>query len=465
MKLSYESLAEFKRSAKNLITLEDGEKHLFEELFYLVENGEHEASFILLKKRFARNRNKEHLGTGESNEEYNKIVKSLVDLINKFEEKDFEGIKTLKAQKDELQVLNLQLKTCADEKKHLQDANTTYIQENIRLKAEKDKANVFEKQVKELQAQIAEKEQFISRLSQNNLTEWESEKQKLEKEILQVKQAITKLEKENKELQRQLAEKTQAFSRLQAEYNALKKNKPNFYIETVMGISFKMIKIPATEAFEMGGKVGRDDKNGIEIKSDQTLHTVKLSSFYMAETPVTQALWQAVMGNNPSLIKGDNLPVTDVSWHDAQAFISKLAEMGLGGYCLPSEAQWEYAARGNENYLFAGSDNLASVGWYGENAKTFMPVKTRNANAFGLYDMSGNVWEWCQDVYKSDYYKECKAKGVVTNPIYEGSGSDRVGRGGSWLNDASYCSSAYRDNYTPTFSVNCFLGFRLSRTE
>jgi len=215
------------------------------------------------------------------------------------------------------------------------------------------------------------------------------------------------------------------------------------------------------------------EKNMVYIKGGQFTmgedfiekHEVILTPYYIGKYQVTQKEWQEVMGNNPSEFKGDNLPVEQVSWNDVQEFIQKLNKLTGQKYCLPSEAQWEYAARGGQNFEYAGSDNLDEVAWYDKNSgdKTHH-VGQKKANGYGLYDMSGNVWEWCQDVCNSDYYKECKAKGVVTNPIYEGSGSDRVLRGSSWLGSASDCASALRGSGTPTHSYS-LLGFRLAKID
>ena len=202
---------------------------------------------------------------------------------------------------------------------------------------------------------------------------------------------------------------------------------------------------------------------------DEYQHRVTLSSFYMGKYQVTQAQWQAVMGNNPSHFKGDNLPVESVSWDNIQVFLEKLNTLyspplgGQGGgfFRLPTEAEWEYAARGgnkSQGYTYAGSNNLNEVAWYcdNSNSKTH-PVGQKKPNELGIYDMSGNVWEWCQDWYNGDYYKNSPAN----NPTGPTSGTYRVLRGGSWNNYlAVYCRVAHRYYGTPSYR-GFYYGFRL----
>ncbi len=189
-------------------------------------------------------------------------------------------------------------------------------------------------------------------------------------------------------------------------------------------------------------------------------HSVTLSSYYIGETEVTQALWQAVMGSNPSEFTGDSRrPVEQVSWEDCQRFISRLNSLTGQQFHLPTEAQWEYAARGgskSRGYKYSGSNDVGSVAWYYENSSsTTHPVKTKSPNELGLYDMSGNVWEWCQDWY-GDY-----SSGSQTNPTCASSGSYRVCRGGCGGNGARGCRVSYRSNYTPSDRGNN-LGLRLA---
>ena len=181
--------------------------------------------------------------------------------------------------------------------------------------------------------------------------------------------------------------------------------------------------------------------------NEKPVHSVTLSSFYICKYEVTQALWEAVMGSNPSNWKGDDLPVECVSWYDCQTFIRKLNALTGKNFRLPTEAEWEFAARGGNNsrgYKYAGSNNIETVAWYDGNSggKTHV-VGTKSPNELGLYDMSGNVWEWCQDWYGS------YSSASQTNPTGASSGSDRVLRGGDWFTIARCSRSSNRINGTP----------------
>ena len=194
--------------------------------------------------------------------------------------------------------------------------------------------------------------------------------------------------------------------------------------------------------------------------SDESpVHNVTLSAFSIGQTEVTQELWTAVMGSNPSNWLGSKLPVETVSWGDCQIFITKLNQLTGKTFRLPTEAEWEYAARGgskSQGYKYSGSNTIDDVAWYGSNSdnKTH-EVATKQANELGIYDMSGNVWEWCQDWYGT------YSSTAQSNPAGASSGSDRVYRGGSWSNTATHCRVANRGNSTPTYT-NCRLGFRLA---
>jgi hypothetical protein len=161
--------------------------------------------------------------------------------------------------------------------------------------------------------------------------------------------------------------------------------------------------------------------------NEKPAHKVKLSSFEIGVYEVTQREWQAVMGSNPSSFKCPDCPVETVSWEDVQKYIRKLNQLTGSNFRLPTEAEWEYAARGGNSqdpYTYAGSNSLSSYGWYDHNSgsKTH-PVGQKRPNGLGLYDMSGNVWEWCSDWYDSDYYSTCKSQGTVSNPSGPKSGS------------------------------------------
>ena len=194
--------------------------------------------------------------------------------------------------------------------------------------------------------------------------------------------------------------------------------------------------------------MGGTSEHGSDAESDEKpTHNVTLSSYYICKYEVTQALWRAVMGSNPSNFKGDNLPVECVSWNDCQTFIKRLNSYTGRDFRLPTEAEWEFAARGgnySRHYKYSGSNNIDDVAWYGDNSDDCThPVGTKQANELGLYDMSGNVWEWCSDWYGSySSYSQ-------NDPTGPNSGSERVMRGGSWFLSARICRSSCRINRTP----------------
>ncbi len=223
---------------------------------------------------------------------------------------------------------------------------------------------------------------------------------------------------------------------------------------TVNGVSFNMVYVEGG-TFTMGATA----EQGADASDDEKpAHSVTLSSYSIGQTEVTQELWKAVMGEKPSYFKGSKNPVEIVSYEDCLTFISKLNSLTGQNFRLPTEAEWEYAARGgkySKGYKYSGSNNIDNVAWYTNNSgsKTH-PVATKQANELGLYDMTGNVWEWCSDWY--DKYK----KSSQTNPQGPRSGSFRVIRGGSWFDSARYCRVSYRFNSLPD-GGDGFLGVRL----
>ena len=220
------------------------------------------------------------------------------------------------------------------------------------------------------------------------------------------------------------------------------------------GISIDMIRVDAG-TFMMGATSEMKDP----YYDEKPVHQVTLTNdYYIGKYEVTQALWQAVMGSNPSSFKGDNLPVERVSWNDCQDFISKLNRLTGKRFRLPTEAEWEYAARGgrkSKGYQYSGSNNLSDVAWYYDNSgSSTHAVGTKQANELGIHDMTGNVWEWCQDWYSS------YPSSSQTNPTGPASGSIRVSRGGSWYDNARICRSSYRNYSTPDYR-GFNLGLRL----
>jgi formylglycine-generating enzyme required for sulfatase activity len=220
----------------------------------------------------------------------------------------------------------------------------------------------------------------------------------------------------------------------------------------------EMVAIPPG-SFDMGSTNGDSD--------EKPQHRVSIAqAFALGKTEVTQGQWKAIMGSNPSRFTqcGDNCPVERVSWNDAQEFIRKLNAQTGKQYRLPSEAEWEYACRAGQQTKYCGSDDLGSVAWYGayadpvgNSAKSTNPVASRQANAWGLYDMSGNVWEWVEDSHH-DSYNGAPADGSA----WQGDGAKRVLRGGSWLNIPQFARAACRFRNEPAIRLDG-IGFRLAR--
>ena len=249
--------------------------------------------------------------------------------------------------------------------------------------------------------------------------------------------------------------------------------------------AFTVRGVPFTMVYVQGGTftMGATSEQGSDAHYDEKpVHRVTLSNYYIGQTEVNQELWYAVMEGNPSKFKGNKRPVENVSWNDCQTFISKLNSMTGEHFRLPTEAEWEYAARGgnkSRRYKYSGSNNLSDVAWHYESADGeiywkgedqiifYSPnhvaeelegtynVATKSPNELSIYDMSGNVMEWCNDWFGS--YNS----GSRTNPKGPSSGSFRVNRGGSWINYARCCRVAFRDHNSPTSTFNN-LGLRLA---
>lgn len=233
---------------------------------------------------------------------------------------------------------------------------------------------------------------------------------------------------------------------------------------TVNGVPFKMLRIPAGE-FQMGSP-----SNEPQRVDNETQHQVRITKdFWISETEVSQGLWKAVMGSNPSHFRncGDACPVEQVSWDDCQEFIRKLNGIVSGGFRLPTEAEWEYACRAGTTKPFntgscLNTDQANYNGNYplsgcskGEYRKRTIRVGSFAPNAWGLYDMHGNVWEWCEDWYRGDY-----PSASATDPVGPSSIPARVIRGGSWWLFAADCRSASRLGHLSSLRKS-YLGFRL----
>ncbi|MBC6995555.1 formylglycine-generating enzyme family protein [Neolewinella lacunae] len=244
----------------------------------------------------------------------------------------------------------------------------------------------------------------------------------------------------------------------------------------VNGYSFHLRNLPGADHFLMGS----ENEEAESFDDEKPQHSRNIAPFALAEHPVTQALWTAVhtqasarglefdeelLRPNSAYFPGPNRPVENVSWIDAHEFcrvLNELLDKPKGYFRLPSEAEWEYAARaGKRETLYAGSNQLNEVGWYdGNNDKETMPVGLLTPNAFGLFDLSGNVWEWCEDDWHENYNNHpLGSEAWVDDPAERAEG--RVQRGGSWSDYAGYCRCAFRYLRRPGF--RCFnLGFRLA---
>ena len=218
---------------------------------------------------------------------------------------------------------------------------------------------------------------------------------------------------------------------------------------TVNGVLFKMIMV-AGGTFQMGKSAGGGDVPPV--------HDVTLSDYYIGETEVTQELWKAVMRSNPSNFNGPQKPVEQVSWGDCQKFITKLNELTGLDFRLPTEAEWEFAAKGgtkSKGYLYSGSNTIDDVAWCYGNTNMTHEVAKKAPNELGIYDMSGNVWEWCQDwhgIYSSE---------AQTNPTGPSSGSFHIFRGGGWFYSAERCRTVFRYGYNPSLCAGS-IGLRLA---
>jgi formylglycine-generating enzyme required for sulfatase activity len=225
------------------------------------------------------------------------------------------------------------------------------------------------------------------------------------------------------------------------------------------GVTLEMVYIEGG-SFEMGsrglwGIIGEKDRD----KDEGPAHRVDLDGFWMGKFEATQEQYEAVMGTNPSLFKGAKNPVETVSWDDATEFCVKLSSKTGRTFRLPTEAEWEYACRAGSlsRFSFGDSDSdLGDYAWFsGNSGRTTHPVGQKEPSACGLYDMHGNVWEWCADWFGS------YSSGVQKNPTGPSSGSDRVDRGGGWYSYPGDCRSAFRDDFSPGFTSDG-LGFRVA---
>ena len=302
-----------------------------------------------------------------------------------------------------------------------------------------------------LQSKYAEEALSISRLikEEEELKLTESQLKKSQMEYAALKQQYDEEKKYIEEVKKK--EKEEEAKRLATE----EEKRKAFREFTVNGVTFKMIRVEGGP-FQMGATSEQGSDAG---DSEKPVHSVTLSEYMIGETEVTQELWEAVMGENPSYFKGTKNPVEYVSWDDCQEFIRKLNTMTGIKFRLPTEAEWEFAARGgnkSQGYKYSGNNNINEVAWYGGNSDhNTHPVGTKKANELGIYDMSGNVFEWCADWY-GDY-----GSSAQKDPKGPSQGSDRVLRGGSWLDGARSCRVSNRSDSAPD-NFSGFLGLRLA---
>jgi sulfatase modifying factor 1 len=251
-----------------------------------------------------------------------------------------------------------------------------------------------------------------------------------------------------------------------------------YHEEKINDTVFRLRYLPET-IFDMGSENTED-----ALMKESPIHKVKLSPYYIGEHPVTQAIWMAVMGaeNNPSNFVGEKKTVEQVSWEDIVGtegklcFLHRLNELTKETrpegflYRLPTEAEWENAARAGKDYEYAGSNKLKEVAWFSKNShQESKNVGQKKANDFGLFDMSGNVWEWCHDIISEDFYANCVEAGKKSGTDYSLNpcnfekgefGRNRVIRGGSWAGTPQYCRVSYRGDFPPLYR-NITFGFRL----
>ena len=227
-------------------------------------------------------------------------------------------------------------------------------------------------------------------------------------------------------------------------------------IDLGRGVKLEMVYIRGG-TFQMGSPESEQPRGNDE----GPVHPVELDGFWMGKFEVTQEQYQQITGKNPSHFKDAKNPVEQVSWNDAKAFCDTLSQKTGQAFRLPTEAEWEYACRAGSQTAYSFGDSESQLGdyaWYDRNSgRRTHPVGGKRPNAWGLYDMHGNVYEWCGDWYDSDYYKNSPRK----NPTGPSSGSSRVNRGGSWISSPWGCRSAFRYRGTPGITFN-YLGFRVA---
>jgi formylglycine-generating enzyme required for sulfatase activity len=303
--------------------------------------------------------------------------------------------------------------------------------------------------------------QKIKKAKENKEVEIDKLENKFEKDLVSMeKMKVSKLKLEiKKKYLESFKTKWQDYVKLIQNQSLKERWKWLFYIPKNGNI--RKININGCElemVYVKGGIFMRGSNNG--ESDEKPVRKVRLKNFYIGKFEVTQAQWKVVMGNNPSRFKENNLPVEKVSWEDCQKFLKKLNQKTGNVFRLPTEAEWEYASKGgnkSKGYKYSGSNRIAEVAWYGGNSrKKTHPVGQKKPNELDIYDMSGNVWEWCQDWYGNNYYRT----NSVDNPTGPNSGINRVFRGASCYDYGGYCRSSNRNSNSPSIQGSS-LGLRL----
>jgi len=358
---------------------------------------------------------------------------------------------------------------------NLKNNNSKNEEEIEKLKEANEKMHIDLSNLSQDNSDLNEQIKLLAKLIAK-LGETTDENIKLKDEIDILKKEITLQNIEISELKEKLADALALNKKNKTEkkyldyFGSKNKMKGEFEINNV-GKTWFGVKLQTNESnpvepemmYVEGGNfmMGCTNDEVSDSRNDERpVHNVSLNSFLIGKYQITQTQWIAVMGNNPSNFKGDNLPVENVSWNDVQEFINKLNSATGKQYRLPTEAEWEFAARGgnkSEGYKYSGSNTVSDVAWYNVNILQTNIVGTKQANELGIYDMSGNVWEWCNDrYYKYDDSAQNNPKGPSSESL-----SSRVIRGGSWINDYRHMRVSIRSNSAPNDSSYC-IGFRLA---
>ena len=315
------------------------------------------------------------------------------------------------------------------------------------------KERLHKKQLEEMKTGSQQEKEELERNYQNQKQKLDQLLQSLQSEIKQLKEQLDQERAQNETDQNEIMRLRELIERSQVVIEDKEQDKSqaqSFTEDLGNDIKLEMIAIPAGK-FMMGSPEGEGED------SEKPQHEVTVQPFFMGKYPITQAQYQQIMGNNPSDFKGDERPVECLSWDEAIEFCQRLSKQTGKEYRLPSEADWEYACRSRTTTKYYFGDDIASdLANYGGNIGETTSVGKYSPNDFGLYDMHGNVFEWCQD----DWHKNYKGAPNNGNAWLSGISIKKVIRGGSWWYNPSYCRSAYRDNYSRDYRPY-WIGFRV----